>query len=72
MHLLVLLPWGAAFLVFRSAFSDWRQAALAASVFWGVLVVGLTEGLSLFQVLSARPASRRLGADFRPVCSPSA
>lgn len=55
MPLFVLLPWVSAFLAFRRAFSDWRQAALAASVCWGALVVGLTEGLSLFQALSFLP-----------------
>src|SRR5579872_4527710 len=55
MHLLVLPCWLAAFLVLRRTYPDWREAALAASTFWGALIVALTEGLSLFHTLAFIP-----------------
>ena len=55
MYLLILPAWFAALLIFRRSFSDWREAALAASVVWGVVVVVMTEGLSLFHALAFVP-----------------
>ncbi len=52
---LVLPLWIAAFLAFRRVFSDRREAALSASVVWGVVVVVLTEALSLFHALAFVP-----------------
>jgi hypothetical protein len=53
---LIILPvWLAAFLIFRRIFSDWREAALAACIAWGVLVTVLTETLSLFNALEFVP-----------------
>ena len=53
--LLVIPSWVAAFLGFRRIFEDWREAALGASVTWGVSVVILTEGLSTFHALAFLP-----------------
>jgi Dolichyl-phosphate-mannose-protein mannosyltransferase len=53
--LLVLPAWFAALLVFRRDFADLREAALSASVIWGVIVVVLTEGLSIFQAVGFLP-----------------
>lgn len=44
--LLVLPLWLWLFARFRERLSDWRDAALAASVGWGAAVVVITEGLS--------------------------
>src|ERR1700722_14149755 len=56
MYLLLLLPaWFAAFFAFRKMSWDWREAAFAASIVWGSLVVVLTEGLSPFQALAFAP-----------------
>jgi Dolichyl-phosphate-mannose-protein mannosyltransferase len=52
---LVLPAWVGAFLLFRRVFADWREAALAACVTWGVVVVVLTEGMSLFHALAFGP-----------------
>jgi hypothetical protein len=52
---LVLPAWVGAFFLFRKVFADWREAALGASVAWGVVVVVLTEGLSLFAALAFGP-----------------
>jgi hypothetical protein len=52
---LVLPAWVGAFFLFRKVFADWREAALAACVAWGVVVVALTEGLSLFHALAFGP-----------------
>jgi hypothetical protein len=54
---LVVLPaWFAGFLFFQmGVFQDWREAALTASVIWGVIVLGLTETFSLFHVLAFIP-----------------
>jgi len=54
-YLLILPAWFTALLIFRRVFSDWREAALAASVAWGVIVVAMTEGLSLFHGLAYVP-----------------
>jgi hypothetical protein len=53
--LFVLPAWFAAFSFSRRIFSDWREATLAACVTWGVLVVVLTETLSLFHALKFIP-----------------
>ena len=53
--LLVLPAWFAVFFVFQKVFKDWREAALTASVIWGVLVLALTETLSLFHALAFLP-----------------
>jgi hypothetical protein len=52
---LVLPAWVGAFLLFRRVFADWREAVLAACVTWGVVVVALSEGLSLFHTLAFWP-----------------
>jgi hypothetical protein len=53
--LLVLPAWFAAFLIFRKTLKDWREATLIACVTWGVIIVALTEILSLFQALALIP-----------------
>ncbi len=53
--LLVLPAWIAAFLIFRRVLSDWREAALSACIVWGIIVIVLTEGLSLFHALAFVP-----------------
>ena len=52
---LVLPAWVGAFFLFRKVFADWREAALAACVAWGIVIVVLTEGLSLFAALAFGP-----------------
>lgn len=52
LSLLVLPPWLGAYVFFRGRTVDWREAALSASLIWGVLVVALTEILSLVHALS--------------------
>lgn len=54
--MLIFLPLLALFilvLIWRTHESSWREAMLAAAVLWGVLIVAITESLSLFHVLSA-------------------
>jgi hypothetical protein len=54
--LFVLPAWVAAFFVFRQTLlEDWREAAVAAAVVWGVIVLVLTEVLSLFHALAFIP-----------------
>ena len=53
--LLVLPAWIAAFLIFRRVLLDWREAALSACIVWGIIVIVLTEGLSLFHALAFVP-----------------
>jgi hypothetical protein len=55
LSLIILPAWLAAFLIFRRIFSDWREAALAACIAWGVLVTVLSEILSLFNALEFVP-----------------
>ena len=52
MFLFVLPLWFAAFLAFLKISLDWREAVLSACVIWGVIVLVLTEALSIFQELS--------------------
>lgn len=53
--LFVLPAWFAAFLVFRRTLLDWREAAVTAGVIWGVVVLVLTEVLSMFHALAFVP-----------------
>ena len=55
LSLIILPAWLAAFLIFRRIFSDWREAALAACIAWGVHITILTEALSLFHALTFVP-----------------
>lgn len=51
----VLPAWFAAFTLFRRMFPDQREAALGACIIWGVLIVVLTEVLSMFYALAFVP-----------------
>ncbi len=52
--LLLLPPWIGYFARFRRNADDWRDAALQASVIWGILILGITESLSLVSGISLR------------------
>lgn len=55
-NLLILLPTASLLLLGLIVFSiqkeGWRSAILAASVIWGVWLVGITEFLSIFQLIN--------------------
>ena len=47
-----LAAWIGLFLVISAGGNGWRRAILIASVFWGVILVSITELLSLFELLT--------------------
>src|SRR5215472_1496298 len=58
--MLLILPVGAYlsfYLILREKSTDWRRAILAASVFWGLCLLVITEAVSLPGALSRGPVA---------------
>ena len=53
--LLLLVPWLCLIIALRERMPNWRDTFLAASIWWGVGVVIITETLSLFHEISFGP-----------------
>ena len=49
---LPLASWIGLFLVIHAGGQDWRSSILIASVFWGVILVSITELLSSLELLT--------------------